>query len=741
MKTILSIAGFFLCMLVAAQNDTARLWEAATKNDVRTIQAMLDKGIDVNIKTVYGTTALTFAAFRGNTEAVKLLLEHGANPNVRDAFYGATPLLMSLDKKNHDVIKLMIVHGADLSSGDVLQSLVDLGMNDLVELALGKNTAGADKSIAIAARNGNAEILRELLEVSKPSDEILANALFIALTNNKSEPAEILKQAGAKLPESQARAGEGWLNKHPKGIFKRPDGNSVELGRKDSLFTISFEGWPPNLLRAISDTCFEMVEYTELKVSLQEIGGQVISLRIIQPGNVSLYMKVTVQPSQVETNDKASMLQETSGKVLQPLNWAAFRGNNNSGLADGQYPPLGWDAGKGSNLLWKTYIPGLAHSSPVIWGNKVFITTAMSGDTAAEYRVGLFGDVAPAVDSSIHIWKIYCLDKNTGKLLWEKKAYEGIPRVKRHVKGSQANATPVTNGEFLVAIFGSEGMVCYDLNGNERWRKDLGLLDAGWFFEGATQWGPASSPVIYKNTVIVQCDRSKDSYIAAYDLATGKEAWRDNRDEVSSWGTPVIYFGKTHDELVSNATRHIRGYNPKTGEELWRLAPNSEVTVGSPVVSDSLFIVTGGYPPVYPIYAIKAGGKGDISIADSLNAGPFIQWRNMRGGTYMPTPIVYNGFLYTLANQGVLTCYDAHTGERKYRETVKEGKSFSASPVAADGKLYLTSEEHGVIVVKAGPEFEILAQDPVGEICMATPAISDGKIFIRAQHHVFCFGK
>ncbi|MEI7663424.1 MAG: PQQ-binding-like beta-propeller repeat protein [Bacteroidota bacterium] len=312
--------------------------------------------------------------------------------------------------------------------------------------------------------------------------------------------------------------------------------------------------------------------------------------------------------------------------------------------------------------------------------------------------------------------------------------------MKRHVKGSQANATPVTDGKYVVALFGSEGLVCYDFEGSEQWRRDLGILDAGWFFNDDTQWGPASSPVICGSTVIVQCDRSKDSYIAAYDLKTGKEVWKTMRDEISSWGTPTLYHGKSRDELVTNGSRFIRGYNPATGEELWRLSPNSEITVGTPVFMDSLIFVTAGYPPVFPVYAIKAGARGNISIPDSLNSGEFVQWRIKRGGTYMPTPLAYNGFLYTLSNSGLLICYRGSTGEVQFKETIKGGGAFTASPVAADGKIFCTSEEHGVFVIRAAAEYELITNNPINEICMATPAISGGLIFIRGQHHLFCFG-
>ncbi|MCX6223632.1 MAG: PQQ-binding-like beta-propeller repeat protein, partial [Bacteroidia bacterium] len=519
--------------------------------------------------------------------------------------------------------------------------------------------------------------------------------------------------------------------------YKDKEMNSAELDISEGVLTASFEG-PVYKLKFESDSTYVFTDIPGISISVQRIAGQITGITLIQPGQSNNYQRIK---EEADRNSGKTLVTDDYTMAIKPTNWPSFRGPQATGNADGQHPPLTWDVKNGVNLIWKTYIPGLAHACPIIWDNNVFIISAMSSDTASEYRVGLFGDVESANDNSSHIWKIYCLDKLSGKIKWERKAYEGVPRVKRHVKASQANSTPVTNGKYVVALFGSEGLVCYDFKGNEQWRRDLGVLDAGWFYNEDTQWGQASSPVIYGNTVIIQCDRSKDSYIAAYDLKTGNEVWKTQRDEISSWGTPTVYQGKIRDELVTNSSRFIRGYNPATGQELWRLSPNSEVTVGTPVFSDSLIYVTAGYPPVYPVYAIKPGGNGDISISDSLNSGPFIQWRNKRGGTYIPTPLVYNGLLYTLANQGVINCYDAVNGEIKYKQYIKGGGAFSASPVVADGKIYFTSEENGVFVVKAGPEYELITTNPVGEICMATPAISDGLIFVRGQHHLFCVGR
>jgi outer membrane protein assembly factor BamB len=427
-----------------------------------------------------------------------------------------------------------------------------------------------------------------------------------------------------------------------------------------------------------------------------------------------------------------------SAAAVSAQNWPQFRGPAASGVAEGHAAPVKWDASKMENVLWKTAIPGLAHSSPVVWGERVFVTTAVSSQPKPEARFGLYGDVDPVKDNSKHTWKVYALDKKTGKILWERTASEGVPKVKRHPKATHASSTPATDGKRLVVLFGSEGLYGYDLNGKLLWKQDLGVLDAGWFYDPDYQWEYASSPIIYKDMVVVQADIQKDSYIAAFDLKTGRQVWKTMRDEIPSWGTPTVYEGKSRAELVTNGTKAVRGYDPATGKELWRLAPNSEITTPTPVVGHDLIFVTSGYRPVQPIYAIRPGATGDISLKDGKDSSDFIAWSKQRGGPYMPTPIVYGELLYTLSNNGVVTAYNAKTGERVYQQRLADrGGAFTASPVAADGKLYMASEDGEVFVVRAGAKHELLSVNPMGEVMMATPAVSDGVVYIRGVEHLF----
>ncbi|HWS88296.1 MAG TPA: PQQ-binding-like beta-propeller repeat protein [Pyrinomonadaceae bacterium] len=420
-------------------------------------------------------------------------------------------------------------------------------------------------------------------------------------------------------------------------------------------------------------------------------------------------------------------------------NWPQFRGAGASGVAEGRPAPVKWDATKSAGVVWKTPVPGLSHASPVVWGDRVFVVTAVSTDPKPEARFGLYGDVEPVKDDPKHAWKVYALDKKTGKVVWERTAYEGIPKVKRHPKSSHAASTPATDGRVLVVNFGSEGLYAYDLKGKLLWKQDLGVLDAGWFYDPDYQWEYGSSPVIYKNLVIVQADIQKGSFIAAYDLKTGKQVWKTSRgDELPGWATPTVYEGKTRAEIVTSGTKAARGYDPLTGKELWRLSPNSEITTPTPIFAHDLIYVTSGYRAPTPIYAIRPGATGDISLKDGKESSEFIAWSKPRGGPYMPTPIVYGDLLYILSNQGVVTAYQAKTGERVYQQRIADrGGAFTASPVAADGKVYLSSEDGEIFVFKAGPKHELLSVNPMGEVLMATPAISDGMLIVRGINHVF----
>jgi len=427
-----------------------------------------------------------------------------------------------------------------------------------------------------------------------------------------------------------------------------------------------------------------------------------------------------------------------TASVASAQNWPSFRGPNASGVAAGN-APTSWNGEKSSNVVWKTAIPGFSHSSPIIWGNKIFLITAISSDPATKFAAKGQG-IGLATDTVKHTWQIYCLDKVSGKVLWSKTAYEGTPRAKRHIKATQANSTPVTDGRYVVAMFGSQGLDCYDLDGKVIWKKDVGILDPGLWDDPTSSWGHASSPVIYKDLVIIQADGHKQSFIAAYNLKDGSQAWRVERDEITSWSTPTINASAMRTELVANGGRFIRGYDPLTGKELWRFSDdNTEVKMQAPLVSEGLIYISGGYPAGRPIYAFRSGATGDISLKPGQETNDFIAWKSIKGSPYTPTPIIYNDIYYACADNGVLSAYEAKTGERIYQERLPS--SFSASPIAADGKLYLASEDGDVFVVKAGRKFELLATNSMGQPLMATPAISDGLVILRTTDSVFAVGE
>jgi outer membrane protein assembly factor BamB len=414
--------------------------------------------------------------------------------------------------------------------------------------------------------------------------------------------------------------------------------------------------------------------------------------------------------------------------------WPSFRGVLASGVADGQNLPDRWDVATGENILWRVQVPGLAHSSPVVWGDRVFVTTAVSSDPKAGFRKGLYGDGDASTDRSRQRFVVMAIDKRTGKTLWERVASESEPLNKRHVKNTYASATPATDGRMVVAWFGSQGVFAYDVNGTLGWKVDLGRLDLGAYDIPSVEWGPASSPIIWKDLVILQVDTQADSCLLALRLETGETVWKTDRDELPSWGTPTVVDSSSGPILLTNASNFIRGYDPRTGRELWRLGGSSKITAPTPFVADDLLVFASGRGPERPIFVVRPGAKGDITLRDGKTSSDAVVWSRTARGSYMPTPLAYGGLLYVLANNGVLDAYRLKTGEEVYRQRLPViGSGYSASPVAADGKLYLSSEDGDILVVAAGSEFKLFGTNSMGESLMATPALSDGVMYVRSS--------
>lgn len=423
-------------------------------------------------------------------------------------------------------------------------------------------------------------------------------------------------------------------------------------------------------------------------------------------------------------------------------NWPSFRGQNAAGVAENQNLPDVWDGEKGTAIKWKVRIPGLAHSSPVVWEDKVFVTSAISSKDKATFKPGLYGAGDASDDKSVHQWKVFCLDKKTGKILWDKVAYEGEPKEKRHVKSTYASSSPATDGRYVVALFGSQGLYAFDMKGKLVWKKDLGRLDVGAYDLPEYEWGTASSPIIYKDLVIVQCDTSKEDFLMGINIKTGETVWKTDRSEMPSWATPTIYPGKNRTELITNAPNFIRGNDPDTGKELWKLGDSSNITAPTPIFSGDLIVVASGRRPTAPLFVIRPEASGDITLPKDKTSSQHIAWSRQKTGSYMPTPLIYQGLLYVLKNEGIFTCFDLVTGEEKYQQRIPhQGSGFSGSPVASDGKIYLPSEDGDIFIVKVGEKFELLGKNSIGQLLMATPAISGKMMFVRGERDLFAIGR
>jgi outer membrane protein assembly factor BamB len=418
--------------------------------------------------------------------------------------------------------------------------------------------------------------------------------------------------------------------------------------------------------------------------------------------------------------------------------WPQFRGPDASGLGTGT-PVTEWDAATGKNILWKTEIPGLGHSSPVIWGDRMFVTTAVPLTGDASLKTGMYGNVDSVEGEPPQSFRVYCLDRRSGKVLWERTAAEGQPKSKRHPKSSHANPTPATDGKHVAAFFGSEGLYVYDFAGRLLWKKDFGVLEASFYVMPGAQWGFSSSPVIADGKLIILADVLKNSFVAAFDVKSGKELWRTARNDVPTFGTPTVapYTGKdVKRQVVVNGWKQIAGYDLETGKELWTMKGAGDIPAPTPVSADGLVVITHSHGPGRPIYAIRTDAAGDLTANKQA-----LGWVQERAGNYMTTPLLHDGLAYFCNDGAVLTVYRLASGERVYQQRLGGGSSwFSGSPVAAGGRLYATDEDGKTYVLALGPEFHLVAQNELGENMMASAAVVEGVIYFRGRHHLFAVG-
>jgi outer membrane protein assembly factor BamB len=414
--------------------------------------------------------------------------------------------------------------------------------------------------------------------------------------------------------------------------------------------------------------------------------------------------------------------------------WPQWRGPGSQGISSETGLPVEWSPTK--NVRWKTEIPGRGHSSPIVWGSRVFLTTAIEGELVPGAQAVKHMDEGkefkhPDAMGADHkqTLKVLCLEADTGKLLWERTAWEGTPYDSRHKRASFASQTPVTDGERVYAFFGAQGLYAYDYDGTLVFKVGVGALPN-------MGVGDGTSPVLWKDNLILLCDEDtgEKSFVAAFDKRTGREVWRTPRKVQVNWSTPIVVNASGHDELVAGGYETITAYDPATGKELWRSKGLESNAVPTPVAAGDIVVLTSGSPNKVAV-AIRSGGTGDITDT------PRVLWKYAKGTAYVPSPLFYGDYVYLMTDKGLITCLDAKTGEVKYEGArVPVPATFMASPVAYEGKILLPSEDGDTFIIKAGPVHEVLRTNSVGEPIYASPAISQGRIFIRGANHLFCIG-
>jgi len=424
--------------------------------------------------------------------------------------------------------------------------------------------------------------------------------------------------------------------------------------------------------------------------------------------------------------------------VLADDNWPQWRGPDGSGVAECENLPDSWSATE--NVLWNREVPGRGWSSPIVWQDKVFLTTVVNqGESEAPKKGLYFGGERLVPPQTIHQWKVICLDLTTGELRWQAQVHEGTPATGMHIKNSYASETPVTDGERVYCYFGNLGLFCFTLDGQPVWERRWPAR--------ATRfgWGMAASPALADGRLFVVNDNEEESYLAAIDAPTGDIVWSVRRDERSNWATPFIWRNSLRTEIVTPGTGKVRAYD-LNGKLLYEFGGMSVIAIPTPVSVGDLLYVSSGYllDARRPLFAIRPGASGDISLADDQTAGKYVAWCQKQAGPYNPSPIVYREHVYVLLDRGFLACYDAATGNEIYsKQRFPEGGAFTSSPWAYGGKLFCLSEDGVTTVVEAGSEFKVLHANSLAEddMCMSTPAIVGGKLLIRTAARVYCIAE
>ena len=422
---------------------------------------------------------------------------------------------------------------------------------------------------------------------------------------------------------------------------------------------------------------------------------------------------------------------------LQAANWPQFRGSGFRGVADDDPRlPDSWSATE--NVAWKTPIPGEGWSSPVVWDNQVFLMSAVTGDGQAAPKGGFYsGRFSKAIPESEYRWLLHSLDIKSGELRWRRELHRGVPKSSRHQKNTYASETAVTDGERVYAHIGDLGTYCFDMDGEPVWSNSWAPLRTRYGY------GTASSPTLHGGRLYILNDNEEQSYFAALDKLTGKEIWRIDREEPTAWTTPYIWEHSGRTEVVTVSRNKVRSYD-LDGKLLWQLGNLSALAIPSPYAVDGLLYIASGYvgSQVRPIYAVRPGAGGDITLKEGETSNEYVAWSVPQGAAYHPTPLVYRGLLYSLLDRGFLTCYDAKTGREVYgkQRFNREGANFTASPWAYNGKVFCLDESGSTYVVEAGEEFKILGVNELDEMSMASPAVADSSVLIRTFSQLYRIG-
>jgi len=415
-----------------------------------------------------------------------------------------------------------------------------------------------------------------------------------------------------------------------------------------------------------------------------------------------------------------------------PENWPQWRGPLATGAAPHGDPPLHWNEAEGTNIRWKADIPGRGHSSPVVWSDRIFLTSAVPFGTPLPPRPS----TAPGNHDNLpvthrHKFVALAVSRSSGKILWQQTLREALPHEQGHHTGSLASNSPVTDGEHLFAFFGSFGLYCLDLDGQLVWEADFGPM------QSLHGHGEANSPALYKDTLIVNWDHEGKSFVVALDKRTGTERWKVERNEVTSWASPIIIEHAGKPQVIISGTSRVRAYDLASGDVLWECGGLSANVVASPVSADGMVFAGSSYDKRALLAIRLDGAAGDITGTDQ------IAWRRFRGTPYVPSPLLYDGGLYFLTHyQGILTRVDARTGEDRPGSIRLDGiKNVYSSPVAAAGRIYVTDLEGTTVVVDSGDVPRLLSRNHLSEPISASAAIAGRQLLLRGEKHLYCLAE